>query len=527
MSLTIQQITELPHLGTRFLAGESGGRRLALWAHTCELPDPWKWLGTGDLLLTDGYSFPEDSAGQCAFLQQLHAANLSGLVLAQGQRAAALTAEGAAQADDLAFPVLETAYSVPFVTVARTVAESNSHESRKRLNAILRVYDVVRRGAADGPRHAGLLSRLATEIGMSLHVVDLEAMVTTLDSESAPDRLVDFISAQLSAKHRLPAFNRVDVHGRAFVVLPLGDSSSLVLAAAPRSEDVPMDLTVLQHIVAIVGLEAERRAGLALRRRVNGSQLLRQLVEGTVDGLAAEPRIGQHGLGGGPWVVAAVAAMSDLDVDLAHARLRHASIPHILFATDRGLLVLLDDAPDERFETLPRLLSRAGVPAEAAARLGVSQEMHSLGRVPDAVREARWALEAGEAQSSPVSRYGARVPMFMPPTLAHGEAVVARVLGDLIAYDETSSGSLMTTLKAYFDANRSVQACAGALSVHKQTVVYRMRRIEQVTGRDLQDLGDLTTLYLAERTWELLSADAVRPPHLGRGVAGLDVGRVS
>lgn len=504
MSLTIRQLTELPHLGTRFLAGESGGERPALWAHTCELPEPWKWLGTGDLLLTDGYSFPEDAMRQCAFLQQLQAANLAGMVLAQGQRAAELTSEAAAQADAMGFPVLETAYAVPFVSVARTVAESNSHESRKRLNAILRVYDVVRRGAEDVPDHAGLLSRLADEIGMSLHVMDLDAMVTVLESDVPPKDLVEIVSSQLSTSERLPAFSRVSVQGKTSLVLPLKDESRLVLAATSRSADVPIDLVVLQHIVAIAALEADRRAGLTLRKRVNGSRVLRQLLDGTVDGPAAESRVAAHALRAGPWLIAAVQSARDLDVDRVHARLLHASVPHLLLNTDPGLLVLLDDLDDEQLEGVARVLSQGGGPSEVAAQVGVSQEVHSLSRVPDAVREARWALETGEAHVSSVSRYGARVPMFMPSTLAQGEAIVARVLGDLIAYDEANTGSLMATLGAYFQANRSVQSCAQALNVHKQTVVYRMRRIEQLTGRNLQDLSDLTTMFLAQRTWEVL-----------------------
>ena len=116
MSLSIEQLTRHPQLGVSYLAGRSGGSRAVLWAHTCELPEPWQWLGTGDLLLTDGYSFPADGIEQAAFIQQLASSGLSGLMLADGLGAAPLTTAAAAAADALDFPVLQAAYEVPFIS---------------------------------------------------------------------------------------------------------------------------------------------------------------------------------------------------------------------------------------------------------------------------------------------------------------------------------------------------------------------------------------------------------------------------
>ena len=144
-----------------------------LWAHTCELPEPWQWLGTGDLLLTDGYSFPADGIGQAAFIQQLASSGLSGLMLAEGLGAAPLTMEAAAAADALDFPVLQAAYEVPFVSVARAVAESNSHDISRRLHTLLRIYDMVRRNSAEESPGDGLIAQMADEIECDLSVLDL------------------------------------------------------------------------------------------------------------------------------------------------------------------------------------------------------------------------------------------------------------------------------------------------------------------------------------------------------------------
>src|SRR4051794_33516229 len=64
MAITVRELVEIPHLATRVLAGRSGLDREIRWAHACEMPAPWEWLGEGDLLLTSGLSFPGKPAAQ-------------------------------------------------------------------------------------------------------------------------------------------------------------------------------------------------------------------------------------------------------------------------------------------------------------------------------------------------------------------------------------------------------------------------------------------------------------------------------
>ena len=40
--------------------------------------------------------------------------------------------------------------------------------------------------------------------------------------------------------------------------------------------------------------------------------------------------------------------------------------------------------------------------------------------------------------------------------------------------------------------------------MHKQTLVYRMRRVEQLTGRDLRKTADVVQLWLALRALEFV-----------------------
>ena len=56
---------------------------------------------------------------------------------------------------------------------------------------------------------------------------------------------------------------------------------------------------------------------------------------------------------------------------------------------------------------------------------------------------------------------------------------------------------LAATAEVYLDRAGSVQRAATALSVHRQTLYYRLRRIEELTGLDLADGRDRLRLHLA------------------------------
>jgi purine catabolism regulator len=63
---------------------------------------------------------------------------------------------------------------------------------------------------------------------------------------------------------------------------------------------------------------------------------------------------------------------------------------------------------------------------------------------------------------------------------------------------------LVASLRTYLSHNRSLKAAAEALHVHKQSVIYRMRRVEELNGRRLGHIEDVAKFWLALRTLDLL-----------------------
>jgi DNA-binding PucR family transcriptional regulator len=74
-------------------------------------------------------------------------------------------------------------------------------------------------------------------------------------------------------------------------------------------------------------------------------------------------------------------------------------------------------------------------------------------------------------------------------------------LGPLIAYDQRHGADFVRTLTSYLECRGSYDATAAALFVHRNTLKYRLRRIKEVSDRDLKDGDTLFNLQLATRAW--------------------------
>ena len=72
-------------------------------------------------------------------------------------------------------------------------------------------------------------------------------------------------------------------------------------------------------------------------------------------------------------------------------------------------------------------------------------------------------------------------------------------LGALRDYDRERNAQLVETLSAYFAAGRSLAGTAQLLNKHRNTVLYRLRLIEEVAGVDLRDPQVALELQVALR----------------------------
>lgn len=166
---------------------------------------------------------------------------------------------------------------------------------------------------------------------------------------------------------------------------------------------------------------------------------------------------------------------------------------HVRPADIVGLVALGDRSPAAVLDTLE--------PA-VAGRAGASPVIQTLAEVGDAYTLAHTAART-LAGSGGVSILDDRLPEALlvgsPQLLPRLQEVALR---DVLRLPDTERDTMLETLEAVLDSGGSPTHAAQRLYCHRNTVIYRLQRIESATGRNVADPRDrlLLTLGLLART---------------------------
>ncbi len=129
--------------------------------------------------------------------------------------------------------------------------------------------------------------------------------------------------------------------------------------------------------------------------------------------------------------------------------------------------------------------------------------------VSDLVEAARSAREALSGMRAAKAWPDAPRPVasedLLPERALAGDGHARRMLGTEI-YGQLvgAGGELAETLAGFFDSGGSIEATARALYVHANTVRYRLRRVQEVTGYSAMDPRGGYALRLALTLGRLL-----------------------
>ena len=517
MSITVRELLRLPHLQLSLTAGPGGLDREVTWVHTSDLPEPWEWLGAGELLLTNGTGLRPDERGQLHFIERLADAGASGLGISLGMSGPPLASRVASRADELDLPLVAVPYSMPFTAVARAVADANAREESRQLGRVARLYELLRTSMLTGRPGPELIRRLGQELGVRLCLVDPETGLSVLADGEDTAFAAQLVASYAAHGRVIPGVLRLNRPGAAAgaagaVAVAVPGDQPTVLVAEPAGGQLP-SLILLHHIATGGALGLAQLAAAQERRRKSGAELLGQLLDRAIDQRLAGTRLAEAGLDLASCVLGLLRAGPPGAALRLHRGLDRRRTPHLLLSRDELLYLLLPDG------LLPDGLAPAdvswtaaepgGAPAWAA---GCSARVGTVARMPEAAQEARWALGAAEAEGRPLVRYGDQTALLLPRTAAEARVLVSQILGPLLAHDAEHGSDYVPTLRAVLDSDRSWQLAAAALHVHKQTLGYRIRKIEQLTGRGLARTEDLAQWWFALRAHDLLSGHRLRLP---------------
>jgi purine catabolism regulator len=548
--LTVREL--LRDLDVRLLCGEATTDLPVRWVHISELKDPTPWLSGGELLLTTGMQL-NTAQRQRDFVKRLADHQLAGLGFGVGFGHREVPAALVQAAAEREFPVFEVPYELPFIAVTEAAFTQLVNEQYAVLRRALSAHERLERVVLSQRGLDALAGTLATLIGAAVLVFD--ARGTPLAQRAfrramEPDAVTalrDELYERRTRTHPHRAFlpTHAGLADRSLALPVVGDVANgngtgsgerlpeawlvAIKDSGPLSD---VDRLTLHQAVTIVALELLRgRVAGDTERRLAGD-VLAAVVSGELAGAELERRLEPFGLAErvGAIVVqrpdGGRGSPSPVEDALTLALREEGALG--LVASSGAFTCGLVDAgdEDELFALGERVAQRLTGADQPGLRVGVGRAVAG-GEARRSFHEARCAVEAvalaaedhGEgrngsangtdtAHPSHVATYRDLGSFQLLLSLQEDEALrlfCDSILGPIEASEGHYGGELMRSLEAFIEENGQWERAAKRLYCHRHTLRYRIRRVEELTGRDLHTARDRIEFWLALRGRELVA----------------------
>lgn len=546
-------LASLVHHSALKLTVRAGEDRLDVpvrWAHASELTDPVPYMEGGELLLITALKLDAESPeAMRRYVRRLVGAGVVGLGFAVGvhyEDIPKALVDAAAEED---LPLLEVPRRTPFLAISKAVSAAIAADQYRAVTAGFAAQrELTKQALTGGPD--GLLTALASQVNGWAALFDASGAVVATAPEWAGRRAAR-LTADVERLRERPApassvvggpehEDRVELH-----TLGTGRRPRAALAVGTAAAPGTAERYAVHSAIALLTLTTERSRSLHAAEQRVGSAVLRMLLAGEPDHARAVAGDLYGELLDAPFrvIVAESASVSAARVVDSGARVA-------LSTTSAALLVAASEAGDplgaltevvesaaaragEAVLVVPEgegeaarvvvLAADGGAAVAACAEYAAALEAARAGAVPEGpgtdedelvvglsapagpIAAAAAYKQAGQAVS--VARRRGRVCVeheqlaagSVLPLLADDavKAFADGLLRALHEHDATGRGDLVASLRAWLSRHGQWDAAAADLGVHRHTLRYRMRRVEEILGRSLDDADVRMELWLA------------------------------
>src|SRR3989449_4815035 len=145
-----------------------------------------------------------------------------------------------------------------------------------------------------------------------------------------------------------------------------------------------------------------------------------------------------------------------------------------------------------RLERVQTRLQQGNNNALPAYSIGLGRVATNLQGISQSYREAQQALEIGrrlfgENQIHSFTHLGVYRLLFHLDRQSELRDFYRETLGPLLNTDTRADGALIDTLEGYFRCNGNLSETARTMHLHRNSLLYRLGRIEELLGRSLED----------------------------------------
>jgi hypothetical protein len=496
MPMTVRELVDDPALGLEVVVGGALDRDVR-WVHTTELADPSAYLEGDEVILTTGVWRSAGTSGP-TFVAPLRRAGIAALGYGLPDPAATAPTDLVGACRRARLPLFTVPFELPFIAVSRAFVDRVVDDREAGLREVVRRNDRLVRAAGHG---SGLESILAVlDPGLWPWVIGPGRRIAPATATLDP---ADVARVAAAVGGLQPEYPIAVGAWRAFPIVTVGRTEAHLVVSVERGPLEPGNRGAIDQTLPFLGLELARARAVRESDRRLAAELVDLIMAGPALYQAAGARLETFGIDPAAPLVAVVCEAPDLDaaLDAVERRLAETGLPAVASIKAREVVAVAHwDADEAGLAGLAAALHEAigagavgmgGLAAEATGlRTSVVEARH-------ACRFARLRRDAGWATHHQVGSHSLLLALQDEDVLA---AFRRALLQPLEEHDARRRSRLVETLDRFLSSGGRWQDTAAGMHVHVNTLRHRLRRVEQLTGRDLGSMEDRVDLWIALRS---------------------------
>lgn len=514
------------------VAGHKGLDRPVKYVTVMEVPDIVKWLKGDELILSSLFPIKDDPEAQKSLISELHGRGTAALAIKPHRFIDEIPQSLLDEAEYYSFPVIEIPKEISYMEILPPVSHAIFdrkvvlQEDLEQASQLLNEISLNEQG----------MGVLIDTLGkLTKNTITVESMLSYIEVPPLPfacTRLSTEQIRELSLIRRPIHLTRMCEHGETdCIVAPIlleGRVFGNITCWAFEREHLEMDLALLEKASTLLALEF-----LRLKVRFDTEQQYKNefLRDVFINEYLLHEDVRERGRPYGfsmdqPYVCLVITRekreQHENPYDLVDRleRLMRDVYPRAITGYFRQTIVCLcpidetitEDEVRTRMEEIASQLKKQ-LAVDNAFRIGIGRG-HGPGitALRESMREAQQAI----LLSSAMKKQGA--------VIHYNELGIYRLLaqfrdteemrslfeetaGVLFTHDKNSDMQLVKTLYAYFQHDEKLTETAAALYLHVNTLKYRLRRIEKLTGYNLQQSEGKMMLHIGLKLADLMGDD--------------------
>ncbi len=403
-------------------------------------------------------------------------------------------------------------------------------EQNLALSRSVEIHNSLADLVLNGEGLPSILGFLHKKIGLQLLLFDEIGELIAASHDSAfPEEDIEWArSAAISQLKgsgfsNFPTYEQIHDDRTRLAILPVGTKPRLLgaLAIAARDEISTVDISALEHACTVLSLElVKNQAVFDAEERMHG-ELIDGLSKGQLDeSILQKARLFDFDQNG--YFMAIIVHLDNVDdFQKRTSILRHlASMANRAFQQNhlKGIVAKRQDQivvilafqqkvsttfASQNVKELVSLLQK-----EIALKSWGTTVSIGIGRIHSGLMMASKSLQEAAKCIQFIKSNGAKNQIISYRDLgvqrlllqnSEGDLTdfMEEVLGPLITYDKSKKGELMPTLFAWLEHNQKAKEAAESLHIHTNTLMYRLKRIEEILGVSLSDSSQFLNIHLA------------------------------